>query len=90
MNHPNRSPKLQGILVPMRIRQQNWISKYSRAVDNTKATRTGDHLYEELKRLKKEVALLTRERNLLRCVLGVKKADANPSASLRTGFAKDH
>jgi len=52
-----------------------WISKYSRAVDNTKATRTDDHLYEELKRLKKEVALLTEERNLL------KKAAAH--------FAKD-
>jgi len=67
-----------------------WISKYSRAVDNTKATRTDDHLYEELKRLKKEVALLTEERNLLLRALGVKKAAAYPSASLRTGFAKDH
>jgi transposase len=61
-----------------------WISKYSRAVDNTKAMRTDDHLYEELKRLKKEVAQLTEERNLL------KKAAAYPSASLRTGFAKEH
>jgi transposase len=53
-----------------------WISKYSRPVDNTKAARTDEHLYEELKRLKKEVAQLTEERNLL------KKAAAY--------FAKEH
>jgi transposase len=53
-----------------------WSSKYSRAVDNTKATRTDDHSYEALKRLKKEVALLTEERNLLLRALGVKKAAA--------------
>jgi len=44
----------------------NWISKYSRVVDNAKAVRTDDHLYDELKRLKKEVAQLTEERNLLK------------------------
>lgn len=43
-----------------------WISKYSRPVDNTKAVRTDEHLYEELKRLKKEVAQLAEERNLLK------------------------
>jgi transposase len=43
-----------------------WISKYSRPVDTTKTARTDDHLYEELKRLKKEVAQLTEERNLLK------------------------
>jgi transposase len=43
-----------------------WISKYSRPVENAKAVRTDDHLYEELKRLKKEVAQLTEERNLLK------------------------
>lgn len=43
-----------------------WISKYSRLVENAKAVRTGDHLYEELKRLKQEVAQLTDERNLLK------------------------
>jgi len=59
-----------------------WISKYSRPVENTKAVRTDDHLHEALRRLKKEVAQLTGERNLL------KKAAAYPSASLRTGFAK--
>lgn len=51
--------------------------------------RTDDHLYDELKRLKKEVAQLTEERNLLLRALGVKKAAAYPSASLRTGFAKE-
>jgi transposase len=53
-----------------------WISKYSRPVENTKSVRTDEHLYEELKRLKKEVAQLTEERNLL------KKAAAY--------FAKEH
>lgn len=43
-----------------------WISKYSRPVDNKKAVRTDEHLYEELKRLKKEVAQLTEERDLLK------------------------
>lgn len=43
-----------------------WISKYSRLVENAKAVRTDDHLYEELRRLKKEVAQLTEERNLLK------------------------
>jgi transposase-like protein len=33
-----------------------WISKYSRPIDNIKAVRTDEHLYEELNRLKKEVA----------------------------------
>jgi transposase len=35
-------------------------------VDNIKAVRTDEHLYEELKRLKKEVARLTEERDLLK------------------------
>jgi transposase len=43
-----------------------WISKYSRPVNNGGAVRTDTHLYEELKRLKKEVAQLTEERNLLK------------------------
>ena len=43
-----------------------WISKYSRPFENTKSVRTDEHLYEELKRLKKEVAELTEERNLLK------------------------
>ena len=43
-----------------------WISKYSRPLENTKAVRTDDHLYEELKRLKKEVAQLSEERHLLK------------------------
>ena len=44
-----------------------WIAKYSRPVTATdKTVRTDDHLYEELKRLKKEVARLTEERDLLK------------------------
>ena len=43
-----------------------WISQYSWPVDNIKAVRTDEHLYEELKRLKKEVARLTEERDLLK------------------------
>lgn len=43
-----------------------WINKYSRPVDNIKAVRTDEHLYEELKRLKKEIARLTEERDLLK------------------------
>ncbi len=43
-----------------------WISKYSRPVGHTKSVRADEHLYEELKRLKKEVAQLTEERNLLK------------------------
>jgi transposase len=43
-----------------------WISKYSRPVDSIKAVRTDEHLYEELKRLKKEVIRLTEKRDLLK------------------------
>jgi transposase len=53
-----------------------WISKYSRPMETAKAVRTDDHLYEELKRLKKENARLIEERDLL------KKAAAY--------FAKEH
>jgi transposase len=53
-----------------------WISQYSRPVKNAKSVRTDDHLYEELKRLKKENARLIEERDLL------KKAAAY--------FAKEH
>jgi transposase len=45
-----------------------WISKYSRPVGPVKAVRTDDHLYEGLKRLKKEVAQLTGGRNPLKKV----------------------
>jgi transposase len=47
-----------------------WTGKYSRPVENTDAARTDEHLYEGLKRLKKEVAQLTeeRKRNLLKKV----------------------
>lgn len=43
-----------------------WINKYSRPIKNAKSVRTDEHLYEELKRLKKEVARLTEERDLLK------------------------
>ncbi len=43
-----------------------WISKYSQPVASAKVVRTDEHLYDELKRLKKEVAQLTEERNLLK------------------------
>lgn len=39
--------------------------KYSRPVANLKAVSTDEHLYDELKLLKKEVAQLTEERNCL-------------------------
>jgi transposase len=43
-----------------------WISNYSRPQAHAKAVRTDEHLYDELKRLKKEVARLTEERDLLK------------------------
>lgn len=43
-----------------------WISKYSRPKTTDKVVRTDEHLYDELKRLKKEVARLTEERDLLK------------------------
>nr|WP_198014459.1 transposase [Methylobacter marinus] len=45
-----------------------WISKYSRPKTSDKAVRTDEHLYDELKRLKKKVARLTEERGLLKKV----------------------
>ena len=49
-----------------------WIIKYSQPKEHNKTVRTDDHLYEELKRLKKENARLIEERDLL------KKAAAYP------------
>jgi transposase len=43
-----------------------WIKKYSRPMAQDKTMRTDDHLYEELKRLKKENARLIEERDLLK------------------------
>jgi len=43
-----------------------WIGKYSRPPSTEKALRTDEHLYDELKRLKKEIARLTEERDLLK------------------------
>ena len=42
----------------------NWIHKYTRSVETPKVTRSDEHLYDELKRLKKEVARLTEERDI--------------------------
>jgi transposase len=43
-----------------------WIAKYSKTKEADKSERTDEHLYDELKRLKKEVARLTEERDLLK------------------------
>jgi len=44
----------------------NWVYQYSRPAEPDKAVRTDEHLYDELKRLKKEVTRLTEERDLLK------------------------
>ncbi len=41
-----------------------WISKYSKP--NTASERTDEHIYDENKRLKKELARVTQERDLLK------------------------
>jgi transposase len=44
-----------------------WISKYSKASSSQAiTTRTDEHLYDELKRLKKEIARLKEERDILK------------------------
>jgi transposase len=43
-----------------------WINKYSQPKEQNKTLRTDEHLYDELKRLKKEIARLTEERDLLK------------------------
>lgn len=42
-----------------------WISKYSKPVEDTKK-RSDEHIYDEVKRLKKELAKVTQERDLLK------------------------
>ena len=42
-----------------------WISQYRRSVSDGNG-RTDEHLYDELKRLKKELARVTQERDLLK------------------------
>lgn len=42
-----------------------WISKYSKPVKAV-TSRSDEHLYDELKRLKKELAKVTQERDLLK------------------------
>ncbi len=42
-----------------------WISKYTRpGKEKQNKTRTDEHIYDEVKRLKKELARVTRERDL--------------------------
>ncbi len=53
-----------------------WINKYSQPKECSKTARTEEHLYDELKRLKKEVARLIEERDLLLVPFRVKKAAA--------------
>lgn len=43
-----------------------WISKYTKTKATDKPSRTDEHLYDELKRLRKEVTRLTEERDLLK------------------------
>jgi transposase len=43
-----------------------WIQKYSQPVEKSNIKRTDAPLYEEVKRLKKEVARLTQERDILK------------------------
>jgi len=43
-----------------------WVSKYSKTKATEKPERTDEHLYDELKRLRKEVSRLTEERDLLK------------------------
>ena len=54
-----------------------WASKYSGPVENAKAVRTDDHLYNELRRLKKGVAQLVGERNLLKKAAGDSMGGSN-------------
>ena len=42
----------------------NWINKYSRPREPM--TRTDEHIYDEVKRLKKELTRVTQERDLLK------------------------
>jgi transposase len=65
----------------------NWVYQYSHASkpdQPDKPVRTDEHLYDELKRLKKEVARLTEERDLL------KKAAAYPSLYSGQGLPEKH
>ncbi len=43
-----------------------WIGKYTKPVGPNKTQRTDEHLYDELKNLKKELAQVKQERDLLK------------------------
>jgi len=59
-----------------------WINKYSQPKEQNKAVRTDDHLYEELKRLKKENARLIEKRDLLK-----NRLPGNPAPYAKKQFA---
>lgn len=44
----------------------NWVYQFSQRMTVDQPKRSDEHLYDELKRLKKEVARLTEERDLLK------------------------
>jgi transposase-like protein len=66
MNQINLLHKWPEILVLMKTHCILGSTNNSRPSGQDKAVRTDDHLYEELKRLKKENARLTVERDLLK------------------------
>ena len=66
----------------------NWIGKYSRPPSTEKALRTDEHLYDELKRLKKEVARLTEERDLLKKAAGDSTGHCNTAEIFCEGDRK--
>ena len=43
-----------------------WVDKYTKLVDGSSRVRSDEHLYEELKQLKKENARLKEERDILK------------------------
>jgi len=60
----------------------NWVYQYSRAAKPDKAVRTDEHLYDELKQLRKEVARLKEERDLLK-----NRLPGNPAPYAKKQFA---
>jgi transposase len=54
-----------------------WVAKYSKAQVTDKPERTDEHLYDELKRLRKEVSRLTEERDLLKKAAGDSMGESN-------------
>jgi transposase len=65
-----------------------WIGKYTRPLETDKSVRTDDHLYEELKRLKKENARLMEERDLLKKAAGDSTGHCNTAEIFCDGDKK--